>query len=155
VAVSVEWFHGSREPLAELFAAADDSPVQLAGYRDRGRVLVALDQGQIVGHLQLIDGTRAGVREVNSMAVTAGRRGRRVGRRLVEHAIRVCRAEGGVTVIVATAAADTGALRFYQRVGFRMLAVERDAFTPENGYPNMDLEGVPLRDRVWLSFEVE
>jgi hypothetical protein len=47
VAVSVEWFHGSREPLAELFAAADDSPVQLAGYRDRGRVLVALDQGQM------------------------------------------------------------------------------------------------------------
>jgi GNAT superfamily N-acetyltransferase len=89
------------------------------------------------------------------MAVTAGRRGQRVGRRLVEHAIRVCRAEGGVTVIVATAAADTGALRFYQRVGFRMLAVERDAFTPENGYPNMDLEGVPLRDRVWLSLEVE
>jgi hypothetical protein len=24
-----------------------------------------------------------------------------------------------------------------------------------NGYPKMDVEGVPLRDRVWLSLEVE
>jgi len=56
---------------------------------------------------------------------------------------------------LATEAADTGALRFYQRVGFRMLAVERDAFTPKNGYPGMAVEGVPLRDRVRLSLEVE
>jgi hypothetical protein len=29
----------------------------------------------------------------------------------------------------ATAAADTGNLRFYQRQGFRMRSIERDAFT--------------------------
>jgi hypothetical protein len=57
-------------------------------------------------------------------------------------------------LVVATAAADTRVLRFYQLLGFRMLRVERDAFTPENGYPEIDVDGIPLRDRVWLSLEL-
>ena len=44
------------------------------------------------------------------------------------------------------------ALRFYQRLGFRLLRVERDAFTPAHGYPGgLRIDGIPLRDRVWLS----
>jgi hypothetical protein len=35
-----------------------------------------------------------------------------------------------------------------------MLSVERDAFTPETGYPEIDVDGIPLRDRVWLSLEL-
>lgn len=55
-------------------------------------------------------------------------------------------------MVVATAAADTGNLRFYQRLGFRLISVERDAFTDETGYPgNLVIEGIPLLDRVWLS----
>jgi hypothetical protein len=42
-------------------------------------------------------------------------------------------------------------LRFYQLLGFRLLRVERDAFTPETGYPEIVVDGIPLRDRVWLS----
>ena len=38
--------------------------------------------------------------------------------------------------MVATAAADVGNLRFYQLAGFRIRAVERDAFTPLVGYPD-------------------
>ena len=34
-------------------------------------------------------------------------------------------------VLVATAAADIGNLRFYQRQGFRMRSVERDAAAPD------------------------
>jgi hypothetical protein len=48
-------------------------------------------------------------------------------------------------------AADTGNLRCYQRQGFRMRTVERDAFTPATGYPpGVLIDGVELRDRVWL-----
>ena len=54
--------------------------------------------------------------------------------------------------IVATAAADTGNLRFYQRLDFRMVSVERDAFTAATGYPTaMMVDGIPLLDRVWLA----
>ena len=52
---------------------------------------------------------------------------------------------------VATAAADIGNLRFYQRLGFRLRSVERDAFTPAAGYePGLLIDGIELRDRVWL-----
>jgi hypothetical protein len=54
-------------------------------------------------------------------------------------------------LLVATAAADVGNLRFYQRVGFRMLRIERDAFGPGAGYAaGIVIDGIPLRDRVWL-----
>jgi hypothetical protein len=40
--------------------------------------------------------------------------------------------------------------RWYQRLGFRVLRVERDAFTPEGDYPELDIDGIQLRHRVWL-----
>jgi catechol 2,3-dioxygenase-like lactoylglutathione lyase family enzyme len=55
-----------------------------------------------------------------------------------------------------TAAADVGNLRFYQRLGFRLLHVERDAFTPADGYAEgLTIDGIPLRDRVWLDLALE
>ena len=55
-------------------------------------------------------------------------------------------------MVVATAAADIGNLRFYQRQGFRMRSVEPDAFTADTGYPDgIVIDGIPLRDRVWLA----
>ena len=57
----------------------------------------------------------------------------------------------GHRMVVATAAADLGNLRFYQRQGFRMRSVERDAFTPGTGYPpGIQVDGIELRDRVWF-----
>ena len=38
-----------------------------------------------------------------------------------------------------------------QQLGFRMRAIERDAFTPETGYdPGLEIDGIALLDRVWL-----
>jgi hypothetical protein len=36
---AVEWFEGSRDELANLFALADDSPAAVRAYRDLGRIL--------------------------------------------------------------------------------------------------------------------
>jgi GNAT superfamily N-acetyltransferase len=148
---TIEWFEGSREGLADLFAEADDSPAAVSDYRDLGRVLVAREGSDVVGHLQLVDGDGADEAEIKSVAVREGRQGEGIGRMLVERAAAVCREERRSTLLVATAAADTRVLRFYQLLGFRLLRVERDAFTPETGYPDVDVDGIPLRDRVWLS----
>jgi GNAT superfamily N-acetyltransferase len=148
---TVEWFEGPREGLADLFAEADDSPAAVSAYRDLGRVLVAREGSDVVGHLQLVDGDGADEAEVKSVAVREERQGEGIGRMLVERAAAVCREERRSTLLVATAAADTRVLRFYQLLGFRLLRVERDAFTPETGYPDVDVDGIPLRDRVWLS----
>jgi hypothetical protein len=73
-----------------------------------------------------------------------------VGARLLGR-LGLAAAEAVTTILVATAAADIGNLRFYQRQGFRMRSVERDAFTPATGYPlGLRIDGIELRDRVWL-----
>jgi len=85
------------------------------------------------------------------MAVREAERGQGIGSRLVRAAFDLVAAEPGTTVVVATAAADTGNLHFYQRHGFRIHSVERDAFTPATGYPaGIRINGIELRDRVWL-----
>ena len=61
---------------------------------------------------------------------------------------------GAARVLVATATADIDNLRFYQRPGFRMDRVERDAFSVDRGYPIPEVDDIPVRDRVWFSIEV-
>ena len=151
---AIEWFEGSRDELADLFALADDSPVALSAYRDLGRVLVARDGPVVIGHLQLVAADSAGAAEVKSIAVREDRQGTGVGRMLLERAIAACRDEGRSVLVVATAAADVGVLRFYQLLGFRLLRVERDAFTADAGYPEIEIDGIALRDRVWLSLSL-
>jgi GNAT superfamily N-acetyltransferase len=146
----VGWYDGDRTAVRPLFAEAEDSAVQLDSYIDDGRVLVAWRGAEAIGHLQLVDAGPQMV-EIKNMAVAPDSRGTGVGRRLIETARATAAAEGAKRMLVATGAADTGNLRFYQRCGFRFASVERDAFTPDTGYPDaIVIDGVQLRDRVWL-----
>ncbi|TCC47004.1 GNAT family N-acetyltransferase [Kribbella pittospori] len=149
----VHRYDGDRDPLRPLFREADDSEQQINTYLNLGTVLVAEDDGEIIGHLQLIPDNDTA--ELKSMAVAESRRGAGVGRALVRAALEHCRQNGARSLLVATAAADTGNLHFYQRQGFRMLSVERDAFVASTGYPDeIVIDGIPLRDRVWLGHEL-
>jgi GNAT superfamily N-acetyltransferase len=153
--IRVERYAGPRAALRELFALAEDSAPALDGYIEDGHVLVALAGERIVGHLQLTATANAGEAEIKNMAVLEQRQGEGIGRRLVEAAVELSRRQSLSLLLVATAAADIGNLRFYQRLGFRMRSVERDAFTPAAGYPaGLLVDGIELRDRVWLDMRV-
>ena len=150
----IEWYDGDRAAIRWLFALAEDSDVQLDAYLALGRVLVARDGDRLVGHLQLVP-REGGAAEIVNMAVVEAERGAGIGRALVEAALGAAARAGATRVLVATGAASAGNLRFYQRCGFRMLSVERDAFTPHTGYPETILvEGIVLRDRVWLDRDI-
>ena len=56
------------------------------------------------------------------------------------------------TTDCATAAASIEALKFYQRLGFRIQRVIRDFYSAERGYRPLLLNGIPLRDEVILDF---
>lgn len=145
----VEEHVGDRARLRPLFAEAEDSDVELDGYLDAGRVLIARRGDDVVGHLQLVDD------EIKNMAVRADQRRRGVGRRLMDAAVEMARGEGHSALRVATATADVDNLRFYQRLGFRLRSVDRDAFTEATGYaPGLTIDGIELRDRVWLDREL-
>ena len=148
---TIEEHAGSRAGLRALFALAEDSEQALDAYIDSGRVLVAIEGGEPVGHLQLTDTDDPATAELKNMSVLDSHQRRGVGSALVAAAVERLHHEGRSRLIVATAAADIGNLRFYQRLGFRMLSIERDAFTPQTGYAeNLDVGGIALRDRVWL-----
>lgn len=150
--IRIALHEGPRDGLRELFELAEDSPAQLDAYLDLGRVLVATEGRAVAGHLQLVDAPGTGRCEIKNMAVRTSHQGRGIGRMLVRAAIDLVAAESCTTLLVATAAADAGNLRFYQRLGFRMASIDRDAFTQTAGYPpGIRIDGIELRDRVWLS----
>ena len=149
--LTIATFDGARSQLRPLFELAEDSRAELDSYIDTGRVLVARAEGQIVGHLHLVPTEDAHQVEIKNMAVDEARQGRGVGRRLIRAAADLLAGEGVTTILVATATAGVGNLRFYQRQGFRFRSIERDAFTPATGYPEgLLIDGIELRDRVWL-----
>lgn len=150
----IELHAGRRDELRELFEEAESSTDQLDRYLDAGEVLVARSGGRVVGHAQLL--AHDDRLEIKNMAVAVAWRGRGVGRRLVDAATEHARRRGHRRLVVGTAAAGIGNLRFYQRVGFRLDAIERDVFTAASGYGvDERIDGVPLRDRVWLDLLVD
>lgn len=147
----IEEYAGPREPLRSLFELAEDSAAELDSYLYRGRVWVARYGDTIVGHLQAVGADIVGTAEIKNMAVRETMQHKGIGARLIRSVSAALAAESVGTVVVATATADIGNLRFYQRQGFRFRAIERDAFTSAYGYPpGLLVDGIPLRDRVWL-----
>lgn len=153
----VERYEGDREALRPLMRIADDSEQEIESYLRKGVAFVVREADDLVGHLLLtqatvVDGDK--VLELKSMAILPHLQGLGLGRRLIEAAVAHCREHKTWRLLVATAAAGTGQLRFYQRSGFRFARAERDAFGPHNGYPEgILIDGIPLRDRVWLWLE--
>lgn len=147
--VEVQLYTGLRPELLPLFQLADDSPSEISSYIELGEVLVARRGQRIIGHVQLI---AAGADwEIKSVAVIGREQGQSIGTALVRAAIDRAFSAGAVRVLVATATAGIDNLRFYQRLGFRMDRLVRDVFRLERGYPNLELDGIPLRDQVWFS----
>jgi len=146
----IGWYAGERSRLRSLYELAEDSPERLEAAIGQGRVLAATHAGEIVAFLQLVESE--GEIELKGLAVAEPCQGTGIGSALIARAADECRAEGWTTLLVSTAAAATDTVRFYQRRGFRMLRIERDAFTPADGYPEgFEIDGIPMRDRVWLS----
>jgi GNAT superfamily N-acetyltransferase len=155
-ALRIELYTGPRNDLRALFELAEDSTTELDSYLHSGRVLVAVSDGEVLGHLQLMDTDRPERLELKNMAVLEAVQGRGIGARLVGAALDLAAAGSATEMVVATASADVGNLRFYQRQGFRLRSVERDAFGPAAGYPaGLTIDGIVLRDRVWLDRPVE
>jgi len=150
--VRVEEYDGPHRDLLDSFREAEDSESLLAAYLDLGRVWVARDEdGEVVGHLQAVIEDDGATWEGTNTAVTPHARRRGIGRLLLERAVDEARAADARRVVLATAAADTGALRYYQRCGFRMTQIVPDAFGPDTGYPEpIEIDGIAMRDQVWF-----
>ena len=148
----VEQFTDPRSGIRSLFEQADDSPSEIDGYIEAGEVLVARCGGEIAGHVQFIRSRL--MWEIKSIAVQKSCRRQGIGTALVRSVIRQAVSAGCTQLVVATATADLDNIQFYRTLGFRIDYIEHDVFTPARGYAQMEVNGIPVRDRVWLKMEI-
>ncbi|HEX6357546.1 GNAT family N-acetyltransferase [Actinophytocola sp.] len=109
---------------------------------------------EVVGLLTYL--VRDGVAELVTINAFAGGG---VGSALLGALVEECRATGVRRVHVTTTNDNTRALRFYQRAGFRLSALrvgavdETRKIKPE--IPSLGLDGIPIRDELELTMELQ
>jgi ribosomal protein S18 acetylase RimI-like enzyme len=132
------------------------------GVVSRGRLLdatalpgfVAEEDGEPAGLLTYrIDGGDCEVVTINAFPKGAG-----AGTALIEAVAAAARDAGCRRVWLITTNDNLRALRFYQRRGFRLAALHRDALDRSRelkpSIPEIGLDGIPLRDELELELRL-
>ena len=134
----------------DLLLLADPSLDAIGAYIHQSRVLAAVKGEDIVG-VVVITALGEGVFEIKNVAVVPAVQGKGVGKKLLEEALQHCRKEGGREVLIGTGNSSLGQLALYQKIGFRIVGIERDFFA--KNYPDAILEnGIVCRDMIRLSY---
>lgn len=117
--------------IAEIETAAFSRPWCLDTFKDvllrpETELLVAADGDAVVGYAVLVRAT--GEAELANLAVSRGHRSRGVGEALLSEAARTLVDQGVRHLYLAVRASNTGALRLYERFGFRVIGVHRSYY---------------------------
>lgn len=133
----------ARAPL-ELLLEADPSLERVRSYLRGAKCLIATIQSAVIG-VCVLSPTSSDRFELMNIAVVDRYRGKGIGTKLLLRAIDVARAAGATLIAVGTGTFGYQ-LVFYQRLGFRVVAVERDFFLRnydepvfENGIQHKDM----------------
>ena len=100
----------------EAFAAIDADPNQFLAVMTDGDDIVGTLQISFLAGLSLQGAWRG---QIEAVRIAAGRRGQRLGERLLEWAIETCRERGCRVVQLTTNKSRLDAHRFYERLGFK------------------------------------
>jgi ribosomal protein S18 acetylase RimI-like enzyme len=143
----------ARERFLPLLLLADESEKQVRSYMQQGD-LYAFGSGNEIddaaGVVLAIPVDRDTV-ELKAVAVARPLQRRGIGKQMLRMVLDGIRERGVKRVIVGTANAGIDQLAYYQKLGFRLLRIERDFFSPERGYPETMVDnGIRLRDMVWM-----
>ena len=116
---------------------------------------IALDGKRPVGlATYLIEGDFCELVTLNSL-----QQGKGIGTRLVLRVKEAAISAGCRRLWLITTNDNTPALRFYQRRGFRLVALHRDALEVSRmlkpGIPETGLDGIPIRDELELEITLE
>ncbi len=128
----------------DLLMLADPSEDAIKDYIKRGMTYVYKDQ-EILGIYVLIQ-TRPLTFELVNIAVSERVQGSGIGKKMVLHAIKIAREQGGKVLEVGTGNSSLNQLALYQKCGFRITAIDKDFFLKhydvaiiENGIKCIDM----------------
>jgi GNAT superfamily N-acetyltransferase len=138
--------------------AAELLPILHDAEEDDRRILAALGDPACQAYAMVVNDETVGAAvvrwaepEVLYLAVAAGHRGKGYGREILV-ALQAELPARGDRLIVGTANCALDNIAFYQRCGFRMLAVERDHFAYID--PPIRENGIPMRDLIVFSYDL-
>lgn len=94
--------------------------------RAETELLVGVDGNAVVGYAVLVRAT--GEAELANLAVSPAHRGQGVGEALLQHATRTLVDHGVRRLYLAVRTSNTGAIRLYERFGFRGIGVHRSYY---------------------------
>lgn len=117
-----------------------------ANFSHEGRLLVAENEGEVVGFAGMVRHPHSV--EIEPIVIAPGSRGQGVGRALVERVVEEARAEEGVTQVYAQPAGrNRDAFAFFNAVGLDLLAYARLQLDlePRDRRPGETLGGVEFR----------
>jgi len=145
----------ARHALLPILLLADDVA---PSYVDDGDLWAfGDDEGPVAGAVVTIGSAEEATVELRNVAVREEHQGRGVGRAMVLAVLDALSSQGWRRAVVGTGTADPTTYVFYQRCGFRPHHVERDVFTPENGYDPAKLRednGLTHLDKLWFDQEL-
>ena len=132
----------------QLLLDADPSRARVEGYLSDTLTRIAKREDDVIGVYALRQHD-AITFELMNIAVAQAYQRSGLGRRLLGHAIGLAESKGARVIDVGTGNSSFGALRFYQRTGFRIVGVERDFFTNSYDAPIVE-DGIPCVDMIRL-----
>jgi len=144
----------SDEPYPmELLLLADPEEQMVRKYIRDCVCYVAEEEERLLGIYALLPSKQGSVELVN-IAVKETAQGKGIGGALLRHAIQTAKQMGFCSLDLGTGNSSIGQLAFYQKHGFRMVAIDRDYFVRHYSEPIIE-HGIPCRDRVLLSLELQ
>ncbi|EPC03074.1 IAA acetyltransferase [Litchfieldella anticariensis FP35 = DSM 16096] len=139
----------AKAPL-DLLLEADPSVDKIRRYLENSSCYVATIGNKTVG-AYVIQPIMDGVFELMNIAVAPAHQGKGIGAKLLEHAVKKARELGAGRLELGTGTFGYQ-LAFYQRAGFRAVAVERDHFLTHYDEPIYE-NGIQYKDRLRLALE--
>ena len=137
----------------DLLLLADPSRQQIESYLSTGTCYTARLHGLTVGVLVLLE-TGPGTIEIMNIAVAEDYQGQGIGKQLVAEAVRIARQKKANRLEVGTGNSSIDELAFYQKVGFRMVSIDRDFFLRHYDEPIFE-NGIQCRDMVRFAMELD
>jgi len=134
----------------DLLLEADPSLAQIQTYLPTSTCYVAEQEGQTVGVYLLMARSKT-VFELMNIAIRPILQGQGLGTLLLNHAISMARELGAQRLEVGTGTFGDQ-LRFYQRAGFRVYAVDRDFFLDHYAEPVFE-DGLQHKDMLRLAID--
>lgn len=138
----------SQAPMELLLA--DPSPEKVQGYLGLSRCFVASHAGTAVGAYVVQEHAR-GTHELMSIAVAPSHQHQGIGTLLLKHAVDWVRQSGARRLEVGTGTFGYQ-LSFYQRLGFRVVAIDRDFFLDHYPEPLFE-DGIQHKDMLRLALD--